>query len=206
MNPLSTPLPVAVRRQGEIIGIVAGIVCFPVALYVGAMEAFCPKGPAAFVLPIVILTALAGAIASLTTDESKAPDIGGVPLRVGARAGFIASLVAGAFTVLASTFHSFGIGSPASVVTAGAVRCSAWLGDLDILGAVHDAVESLASVESVSLLPSNGTKRDATNDLRSLRVESYPGVFRIGEGQIAICYFAQDAERLHKRDLALLLA
>ena len=115
MNPLSIPLPVAVRRQGEIIGIVAGIVCFPVALYVGAMEGLFPNGPAALVLPIVILTALAGAIASLTADESKAPDICGVPLRVGARAGFIASLVAGAFTVLASTFHSFGIGCPASV-------------------------------------------------------------------------------------------
>ena len=78
MNPLSIPLPVAVRRQGEIIGIVAGIVCFPVALYVGAMEGLYPNGPAALVLPIVILTAIAGAIASLTADESKAPDIGGV--------------------------------------------------------------------------------------------------------------------------------
>lgn len=118
MNPLSIPLPVAVRRHGEIVGIVAGIACFPIALYAGAMESLFPNGPTALVLPIVILTALAGAIASVTADESKAPEIGGVPFRVGARAGFIASLVAGALTVLASTFHSFGIGSPASVESA----------------------------------------------------------------------------------------
>ena len=75
MNALSIPLPVTVRQRGEIVGIVAGIVCFPVALYVGAMEGLFPNGPAALVLPIVILTALAGAIASLTADESKAPDV-----------------------------------------------------------------------------------------------------------------------------------
>ncbi len=114
MNPLAIPLPVAVRRHGEIVGIIFGIVCFPFALYAGALGGIFPNGPAALILPIVMLSAFAGAIASATVDAAKAPDIGGVPLRIGARAGVVASLVAGGCTVLASTFHSFGIGSPPS--------------------------------------------------------------------------------------------
>ena len=115
MNALAIPLPVAVRRRGEIIAIFAGTACFPLALYAGSLESILPRGPAALVLPIVMLSALVGAIASATSDPGKAPEVGGVALRVGARAGFTISLVAGAFTVLASTFHSFGIGAPATV-------------------------------------------------------------------------------------------
>ena len=114
MNPLAIPLPIAVRRHGEIVGIIFGIVCLPFALYAGALSGIFPNGPTAVVLPIVMLSALAGAIASATVDASNAPNIGGVPLRIGARAGIVASLVAGGCSVLASTFHSFGIGSPPS--------------------------------------------------------------------------------------------
>ena len=112
MNPLAIPLPVAVRRHGEIVGIIFGIICFPCALYAGAFSSVLPNGPSALILPIVMLSAFAGAIASATVDASTAPDIGGVSFRIGARAGVVASLVAGGCTVLASTFHSFGIGSP----------------------------------------------------------------------------------------------
>lgn len=112
MNPLAIPLPAAVRRHGEIAGLIAGIACFPFAFYAGSLEGVLPRGPAALVLPIVIMSAIVGAIASITVDSRKAPDMGGVPLRVGVRAGFVASLLGGAFAVLASTLHSFGLGSP----------------------------------------------------------------------------------------------
>lgn len=118
MNPLAIPLPIAVRRTGETVGILAGLACFPIALYAGSLEFILPSGPAALVLPIVMASAIAGACASAIADPTKAPEIGGVPLRVGARAGFIASLVGGAVTVLASTLHFFGIGTPGSVETA----------------------------------------------------------------------------------------
>ena len=114
MNPLAIPLPLAVRRHGEIVGIIFGIVCFPFALYAGSLSTVFPNGPTALMVPIVMLSAFAGAVASLSVNVNNAPDIGGVPLRVGARAGVIASLVGGGCTVLASTFHSFGVGSPPS--------------------------------------------------------------------------------------------
>lgn len=115
MNPFDRPLPVAIRRHGEIVGIGLGTLNFPMGYYAGRMETTFLNGPAAIVLPIVMLSAAAGFLGCATADPRRAPEIAGVPLRVGVRAGIIASLISGAFAVLASTFHSFGLGSPSSV-------------------------------------------------------------------------------------------
>lgn len=112
MNPLAIPLPLAVKRRGDVVGLVTGFVCFPIVLFLGWWEGVSNQIAVILVLPIVMVSALAGAIASAMVASMTAPAMAGAPLRAGARAGFLASLVGGAMAVLASTFHEFGIGAP----------------------------------------------------------------------------------------------
>lgn len=93
MNPLSVPLPIAARRRGEVVGCVAGVACF--------LFANSQSDGSALILPVVIASGIAGAIASATATTDNAT----APFRVGARAGFVAAMVGGAVTVLATALQ-----------------------------------------------------------------------------------------------------
>lgn len=136
MNPFARPLPVALRRHGEIVGIVLGTLNFPLVYYAGRLETAFVNGPAAIFLPIVMLSAAAGFLGCSTADPRRAPEIAGVSLRVGVRAGIVASLISGGFAVLASTFHAFGFGYPSSVELGASV--------LSVLFLVTDSAPHLA--------------------------------------------------------------
>ncbi len=110
--PFSVALPNQLQRRGEIIGIICGALCFPFAFFGGSLGRLFPDGPAGIILPIVLFSAFAGIIACLFGTRKEAEEMAGFAPRVGVRAGLVATLVGGALTVLAASFHSLGIGSP----------------------------------------------------------------------------------------------
>ncbi len=111
-SPFSVALPNQLQRRGEIIGIICGALCFPFAFFGGSLGRLFPDGPAGIILPIVLFSAFAGIIACLFGTRKEAEEMAGFAPRVGVRAGLVATLVGGALTVLAASFHSLGIGSP----------------------------------------------------------------------------------------------
>ena len=83
MNPLAIPLPPAVRRHADVVGLATGLFCFPFAFYRAALSGILPEGPAGIILPIVLLSGVAGVIGSAITNPNSAPEVGGLSLRVG---------------------------------------------------------------------------------------------------------------------------
>ena len=105
-------LPAHLKRRGEIVGAICGFVCFCFAFFGESVGRMLPAGPPGVILPIVLLSALAGVLASITGRSGDSEVLAGFAPRVGIRAALVATLVGGAFTVLAATLHSFGIGQP----------------------------------------------------------------------------------------------
>lgn len=110
---LSQELPATLRRRGEIVGIICGILAYPFAFYGETLGAMLPVGPAGVVLPIVLCSTLAGIIACAFGRGAEGETAAGFAPRIGIRAGLVATVAGGALTVFAATLHAFGIGHPA---------------------------------------------------------------------------------------------
>lgn len=92
---VSVVLPALLRRRAEVIGLGAGGLCFPFAFFGNSLGALLPSGPSGIVLPMVLFSGIAGALACFVAHSSPECPIGAAP-RLGIRASLFAAIAGGA--------------------------------------------------------------------------------------------------------------